>query len=174
MSATPTLAAVLPEGASVLVDTSVALAYLTGTEEVSPLAIELFDRCLATGRNPGALSAVTVTELLVRPFRAGPSAVSTAEGFLRHFADLRIVPVDYSTAREAARIRAAAALSAPDALIVAAHVVGGTDVLVTNDASWPRRLLGAGLDGSIIVVRDILAADRARVPPKRGSDKRIS
>jgi predicted nucleic acid-binding protein len=150
---------VLPAGTSVLIDTSVVLAYLTGTEAISPLALELFDRCLATGRNPGAVSAVTVTELLVRPFRAGGSAVSTVEGFLRHFADLGIAPVDYATAREAARIRAATGLSAPDALIVATHVVGATDVLVTNDASWPERLQGGG-HGSIIVVRDVLATRR--------------
>lgn len=150
------LTTVLPAGASVLIDTSVALAYLTGTEAISALAIELFDRCLATGRNQGALSAVSVTELLVRPFRSGPSAVSTVEGFLRHFADLRFVPVEYATAREAARIRAATGLSTPDALIIASHGAGGTDILVTNDASWPARVQAAGLDTSFIVFRDLL------------------
>jgi predicted nucleic acid-binding protein len=162
VNTTPSLTDVLPAGASVLIDTSVALAYLTGTEAISPLAVELFDRCLATGRNPGAMSAVSVTELLVRPFRAGSSAVSTIEGFLRHFAALRIEPVEYATAREAARIRAVSALSAPDALIVASHLVGETDVLVTNDGSWPTRLQGAGLDTAIIVVGDLMSG--ATVP----------
>lgn len=158
MSATLSITDVLPAGASVLIDTSVVLAYLTGTEEISPLAGELFDRCLATGRNPGAMSAISVTELLVRPFRAGPSAVSTVEGFLRHFADLRIEPVEYATAREAARIRAAAGFSAPDALIIAAHLVRGTDALITNDGSWARRLEKAGVHTSIIQVGELVAA----------------
>ncbi|MEJ7695560.1 MAG: PIN domain-containing protein [Candidatus Limnocylindrales bacterium] len=108
-------------------DTSVALAYLTGGEAISDLAIELFDRCLATGRNAGMLSMITVTELLVRPFRAGSAAVSTVEGFLRHFGDLRLAPIDYATAARSARIRAVAGFSAPDALIVATAVLGGID-----------------------------------------------
>ncbi len=155
MSADRSLTDVLPEGASVLIDTSVVLAYLTGTESTSALAVELFDRCLATGRNAGAVSAVTVMELLVRPIRAGPSAVATVEGFLRHFADLRILPVDYANAREAARIRAIAGFSAPDALIVAGLVTGHIDVLVTNDASWPARLQVALPGASICVLRDL-------------------
>jgi len=162
-----TMIEVLPKGASVLLDTSVVLAYLTGTEAVSGLATELVDRCLATGRNPGAISAVTVTELLVRPFRAGPSAVSTVEGFVRHFADLRILDVDYATARAAARIRAAAGLSAPDALIVAAFVVGRIDVLVTNDGSWPDRL-GAAISGAkLIVLEDLLAKSKSKPAPRQ-------
>lgn len=155
-----TLTEVLPEGATVLIDTSVVLAYLTGTEVISPLAVELFDRCLATGRNHGAISAVTVTELLVRPFRAGPSAASTVEGFLGHFADLRVLAVDYATAREAARIRATAGLSTPDALIVAAHLVGVTDILATNDASWPGRLRAAAIDTAITVFSGLSSVHR--------------
>ncbi len=158
MTAEPSLTDVLPEGASVLIDTSVALAYLTGTESISALAVELFDRCLATGRNVGTVSAVTVTELLVRPFRAGASAVATVEGFLQHFADLRVLPVDYATAREAARIRAVAGFSAPDALIVSGLVTHGIDVLVTNDTSWPARVELALPGSSICVLGDMLAA----------------
>ena len=156
MSGASSITGVLPAGTSVLIDTSVVLAYLTGTEAISPLAVELFDRCLATGRNRGSISAVSVTELLVRPFRAGPSAVSTVEGFVRHFTDLRIEPVEYATAREAARIRAVAKLSAPDALIVASHLVGETDVLVTNDGSWPDRLHGADLHTTVLVLGDLV------------------
>lgn len=132
----------VPVGASVLIDTSVVLAYLTGTEAISPLANEVFDRFLATGRNVGALSMITVTELLVRPFRAGAASVAIVEGFVGHFGNLQLVPIDYTTAREAARIRAATGLSTPDSLIAASFIVGGQDVLLTNDASWPKRLEG--------------------------------
>jgi predicted nucleic acid-binding protein len=142
----------IPAGASVLIDSSVALAYLTGTEAISPLATDLFDGCLATGRNPGALSAVTVMELVVRPFRAGPSAVGVVRGFLRHFDGLRLFPVDDVVATEAARIRALAGLWAPDALIVASFLVGGVDILVTNDASWPARLEAAAPGRAVVLV----------------------
>jgi predicted nucleic acid-binding protein len=134
-----TLAESIPPGASLLIDTSVALAYLSGTEPTSPVATQLFDDHLANGRESGALSMVTVGEILVRPFRAGPEAVAVAEGFLRHFAGLQLVDVDYAIAREAARIRASTDLRMPDALIVASALAIAADRLVTND----RRLATA-------------------------------
>jgi predicted nucleic acid-binding protein len=130
------LDAAIPAGASLLVDTSVALAYLTGTERTSRLATELFDAFVARGRNPAALSVVSVQEILVRPFRRGPGAVAVADGFLRHFAQLRLIDVDYAIAREAARIRAASGIRAPDALIIATASVAGIEIVVTNDRSW--------------------------------------
>lgn len=147
----------VPAGASIVIDTSVVLAYLTGTEAISPIASELFDRFLATGRNIGVLSMITVTELLVRPFRSGAAAVAIVEGFVRHFGDLKLVPIDYVTAREAARIRAATGLSTPDSLIAATYVVGGQDILVANDASWPARLEGVVEGRPILVLGDLLA-----------------
>ena len=160
----------VPAGASVLIDSSVALAYLAGSEQISPLATDLFDACLATGRNPGALSTVTVMELLVRPFRAGPSAVGVVQAFLAHFDGLRLFPVDDATAVEAARIRALAGFSAPDALIVATFLVGGFDILVTNDASWPTRLEAAASRRQIVVLGALTRAGgiSARAPRRGG------
>ena len=135
---TPLESAIGP-GASVLVDTSVVLAYLAGGETTSEAAEELFDRFVASGRNRAAVSAVSVAEVLVRPFRAGAAAVATAEGFLRHFAEIRLVDVDYDVAREAAR-SATTGLRTPDALIVASAVVARVDALVTNDRSWRERI----------------------------------
>ena len=131
----PTLAEAIPPGSSLLIDTSAALAYLTGTETASPAATELFDAFVATGRDRGALSTVTVGEILVRPFRAGQPAVAVAEGFLRHFAQLELIAVDYVIARRAAEIRAATHLRMPDALILASGMERAVDRLVTNDQS---------------------------------------
>lgn len=142
-----TMGSAIPPGASIVVDTSVALAYLTGTERTSEVAVELFDAFVATGRSTAALSVVTVQEILVRPFRGGPDAVATAEGFLRHFAEIRLVEVTYDIAREAARIRAISGIRAPDALIIATALVIRADILVTNDRSWLRmpELVAPGL-----------------------------
>ncbi len=137
-------------GASLLVDTSVVLAYLTGTEAASALADRLFDEFVATGRNPASLSTITVGEILIRPFRRGPAAVATAEGFLGHFGDLRVVAVDYDVAREGARIRALTNLSMPDSLIVASARILGVDLLVTNDRSWTAALASAVPDVTIL------------------------
>lgn len=162
MTRTSSIEDAIPAGASVLIDTSVALAYLTGTETISPLATDLFDGCLGTGRNTGAISTVTVMELLVRPFRAGPSAVGVVQGFLQHFDGLRLLAVDDVVATEAARIRALSGFAAPDALIVASFLVGDIDILVTNDASWPARLEVAAPGRAVVRVGDLVGAVRHR------------
>jgi predicted nucleic acid-binding protein len=127
------LAEAITPGATLLIDTSVAIAYLTGTESVSPAATQIFDDFVATGRDPGALSMVTVGEILVRPFKTGPSATAIAEGFLRHFSELELIPIDYEVAREAARLRADTDLRMPDALILSSALTSRAEVLVTND-----------------------------------------
>ena len=133
-------------------DTSVVLAYLAGGEKATDLAVELFDSFVGTGRNTAALSAITVAEILVRPFRRGPAAVATAEGFLRHFGDLRLIDVTYDVAREGARIRAQTDLPMPDALIVASASVAEIDLLVTNDHDWKSRLAKALPDLDVVVL----------------------
>jgi predicted nucleic acid-binding protein len=142
-------------GASLLIDTSVVLAYLAGGEPTSQAATELFDSMLATGRNRASLSMVTVAEILVRPFRRSQIAVATAEGFLQHFADIRLVPVTNDIAREAARLRAVAELRMPDALIVASALVAGVDAIVTNDRSWRSRLSEQVPEATIIELDEI-------------------
>jgi len=146
------LASAIAPGQSILVDTSVVLAYLTGGEKATELATRLFDSFVATGRNTAALSAITVAEILVRPFRRGSAAVATAEGFLRHFGDLRLIDVTYDVAREGARIRAETELPMPDALIVASASVAEIDLLVTNDHDWRSRLDEALPDLDVVVL----------------------
>ena len=55
--------------ASLVVDSSAILASLDGTERVSKAAAVIFDSFIATGRNLAVISAVSVTEALVRPIR---------------------------------------------------------------------------------------------------------
>jgi predicted nucleic acid-binding protein len=149
------LAEAIPADRSILVDTSVVLSYVAGGEHTTELATQLFDAFTATGRNPTAISAVTVAEILVRPFRAGPPAVSIAEGFLRHFGDLRLIDVTYVVAREAARIRAETDLPMPDALIAASAALADVDILVTNDRTWTTRLGPAVPEVSVVVLADL-------------------
>jgi predicted nucleic acid-binding protein len=131
------LEAAIDPGVSLVVDTSAILAYLDGTELVSDAAAFVLDRLIATGRNSAVVSAVSVTEALVRPLRArSASATGTIEAFLRSFPNLSIEPVTYEIAREAARIRAATALRTPDTLILATASVLGSGVVVANDDRW--------------------------------------
>jgi predicted nucleic acid-binding protein len=138
------------------------LAYLVGTEPTSQLATQLFDGFVAPGRNHAALSMVTVSEILVRPFQVGAGAVARAEGFLRYFGDLHLVDVDYDVAREAAWIRAESGLRTPDALILASAVVTGVDLLVTNDVAWNARAKALPSEIGFCVLADLAARGTSR------------
>lgn len=128
-------------------DSSAILAYLDGTESVSSVAAIVFDRLIGSGRNVAVVSAISVTETLVRPFRAGSaSAAGTVEAFLRSFPNLSIVPVTYEIAREAARIRAATALRTPDVVILATATTIRSAIVVANDGRWLGAIDRAGLD----------------------------
>ena len=141
------LEAAIPSRATIVLDSSAVLAYLDGGEAVSAAAAVVIDGFVASGRNLAVVSAVTVTEALVRPMRAGSaSATELVEAFLRHFANLRIEPVSIEVAREAARIRASTALRTPDATILATAVVTGAESVVTNDGRWATAVSGAGLE----------------------------
>lgn len=145
-----TLEASIPAGATIVLDSSAILAYLDGGEPVSPVAATVIDQFVATGRNEAVVSAVTVTEALVRPMRAGSaSAIELVDAFLRHFAGLRVEPVSYEIAREAARIRAVTALRTPDATILATAAVTGARSVVTNDGRWASAIDGADLEVSL-------------------------
>lgn len=148
---TAALAAAIPAERTLVVDASVTLAYLVGSEPLSPAAARLFDTCIGTGRNHAILSAVTVAELLVRPFRRGPAALAVAEGFLRFFGSIRIAEVTFELGREAARIRSTTGLPMPDAIVLATAVIHDADLVVTNDHAWPASVDGPR--GPILVVR---------------------
>lgn len=100
---------------------------------------------------------VTVQEILVRPFRTGTSAVAVAEGFLRHFAEIRLIEVGYEIAREAARVRAATGMRTPDALILATALVAPVDILVTNDRASAARAEAVAPGLRLCVLSDLLA-----------------
>lgn len=141
-----------------MLDSSAVLAYLDGGVQISGAATHVIDSLVRSGRNQGLISAVTVTEAFVRPFRLAKPAhadeagsggresgesetglsetIATVEDFLRNFPNLSIVPVDYAVAREAARIRALTGLRTADALVMATAGVSGAGVLVGNDERW--------------------------------------
>lgn len=126
----------------IVIDTSVLIAYLDGGEVFSGSATVLLDQLVAGGSHPAVISAVTVTECLVRPFRAGPPAVATAATFLGHFLNLRVRPIDDEVATEAARVRALTGLRTPDALVIATALVEGIATIVTGDGQWERAIEG--------------------------------
>lgn len=130
----------LPAGNRILLDSSVLAAYLDGGERTSALATELHDGLVRSGRNPAVVSMVSVMETLIRPLRRLPAAHGTVLAFYREFPNLVAAPVDLDVAAEAANLRVAFGLSAPDALIAATGLAAGVAHLVTNDRAWLARL----------------------------------
>jgi predicted nucleic acid-binding protein len=79
---------------------------------------------------------VSVVETLIRSMRRLPAAHAPVLAFYREFPNLVTAPVDLDVAAEAANLRVAFGLSAPDALIVATGLATGVSCLVTNDRPW--------------------------------------
>lgn len=138
----PSLLDALGSPGHIVIDTSVLIAYLDGGEVFSTPATVLLDQLVAGGSHPAVISAVTVTECMVRPFRAGPTAVATAATFLGHFPNVRVRPIDHEVAMEGARVRALTGLRTPDALVIATALVEGIATIVTGDGQWVRAIDG--------------------------------
>jgi predicted nucleic acid-binding protein len=170
---TTAIDAVIPAGVTVLLDTSAVLAYLSGAEPASAAAAAIIDGLVASGRNQAIVSAITVTEALVRPMRAvSPTAVRLVDDFLLHFPNLRVEPVTSAVAREAARIRAATAAPVPDALILATAVVASAAVVFGTDRSWPGVAKRAALATEIILLDRVSSVRRRRPRPNTATSSR--
>lgn len=98
----------------------------------------LFD-AVETGELGCLVSAMSVAELLIEPFRAGPAAVSAVDGFLRQPA-LGIAEVGEAVARGAAELVARARVRRlPDALIAATGLEYALPI-VTGDRRLARSM----------------------------------
>lgn len=152
-----TLEAALSAGQSLLLDTSVIVAYLRGTETASPVASHIIDEFLGSGRNPAVVSPVTALELLVDPLKRGDDNLyRNVLFFLTHSRHVRVPSIALREAHEAAVLRAGYGFKAPDALIIAAGQTAGAEHLVTNDAEWKRKLPTGSNHPSICYLADHL------------------
>ncbi|MBC8080169.1 MAG: PIN domain-containing protein [Gorillibacterium sp.] len=79
-------------------------------------------------------SAVSLTEILVKPIREGNLNLEKQYKLLfTHFPNLSIIPIDNSIAERAAYLRGIYGLKTPDALIVASAIAAGAELFITND-----------------------------------------
>jgi predicted nucleic acid-binding protein len=116
----------------------VLIYHLEGIAPYADLTEDLIAR-IASGRLEAIISAVTLTELLAKPYGAGDAGrVARIEAFWRSFPHLTLIPLDAEVARWAARLRGQYGLKTPHALIAATGLAAGADALVTNDAAWDR------------------------------------
>ena len=140
-----TLQHAIPPAASILVDSSVLIAYFNRHEATSRMAAHIVHEFVRTGRNGTIVSMITAMEVLVHPLLRGPGQVyQDTLDFLSTFPHLQAVPVDLAVAREAAVLRGRFRFAAPDALIIATGMVHEARHLLTNDAAWSTKLAPIG------------------------------
>ena len=82
-------------------------------------------------------SALTLSELLVRPRDEGEAAVRDHETTIRQIAT--ILPFDAACAPRYAAIRAGRTIKAPDAIQLACAATAGVDLFITNDDRLSRK-----------------------------------
>ncbi|MBZ0281625.1 MAG: PIN domain-containing protein [Anaerolineae bacterium] len=95
---------------------------------------------LIASRNMLAItSVITLTEVLSHPIRRGDQVVENAyRRLLTQTNELKLIPINYQIADQAAELRARYNLKTPDALQVSTAIHTGCDALLTNDLGLKR------------------------------------
>lgn len=122
----------------IALDTSAFIYHL----QANPIYIGLTDDIFAWLQRPkaeGVTSTITMTELLVHPYRdRNQQKADEIYGLLSTFPNLTWVPPSLEIADTAARLRARHGLRTPEALEAATAVHTGATGLITNDATFRR------------------------------------
>ncbi len=123
----------------ICLDSSALIAYLASEHPIS----DLVDLILTHAGAPVVISAVSLTEALVRPARAGDRFIlEQTRDALVALPRFAIVAFDERHAMETAVVRAHIALKLPDAAIVATARLADVYALIGNDRQCFNKLLG--------------------------------
>lgn len=132
------------------IDTPVFIYHIEAHPQYSSLTREIFSS-MENGKWVGITSAITLMEINVHPWKIGREDVARKyEALLVNFPNLSIVTIDRDVARIASQLRARFGVSPPDALQVAASLVAGAKLFLTND----RRLSSLQSLINIVVLDD--------------------
>lgn len=132
------LRAFLRRHTRIALDTSIFIYQLESNPRYVALTDAIF-RWLGRPASRAVTSTITMTELLVQPYREGDEhRVDQFYALLSTFPNLEWIAPDLPIADSAARIRAAHRLRTPDALQAATAVHAGATALVTNDPAFKR------------------------------------
>jgi len=85
------------------------------------------------------ISAITVTETLVRPMSASFSEGVAAQTALRNYPHLDVATLDFDTAVEVAHVRAVTKLKTPDAVVIGTAIAHQVQAIVHADGDWARK-----------------------------------
>lgn len=121
----------------VALDTQVFIYFIEEDDRFLPLVKPLFE-AIDDGALPAAVSALTLMEVLVVPYRNGNAALADRyDAFLTNSRGLRFIDIDRSLLKTAAQLRATTRLKPPDAIQVAAAIAGDCQAFLTNDRKIP-------------------------------------
>ena len=135
-------------------DTSIFIYHLEANPIYVPLTNTVFEN-LEAGKFQGVISAITLMELTVLPWRMGHENVAREyEAVLVNFPNLSIVDIDRDVARLSAKLRADFNVTPADALQVAASLQAGAKAFLTND----KRLSNLQTVIEILILDDFVIA----------------
>jgi predicted nucleic acid-binding protein len=134
------------------VDTAVFIYFIEENERFLPAIAPVFGAA-DSGKLQLVVSALTLLEVLVVPYRAGDAALAQRyEAVLTRSRGVRMIDLTRDHLRLAAQLRAATGVATPDALQLAVSLAAGCSAFLTNDRRLPTvpglRIVQLGAYGS--------------------------
>jgi predicted nucleic acid-binding protein len=127
---------VLGDQKLLFVDTNIIIYLLDNHPRYGELAMAVLE-AIEAGQAVAVTSVLTLAEVLTKPARVGNErAMQDYELYLTNFPNLKLVAVDQTVARTAARLRALYPLKMPDAIQLATAQLAVVDAIITNDKQW--------------------------------------
>ncbi|MBM3790518.1 MAG: type II toxin-antitoxin system VapC family toxin [Acidobacteria bacterium] len=118
-------------------DTPPFIYFIEEHKEYLAIVRPLF-AAMTEGRLRGVVSALTLLETLVLPYRSGNAALAGHyEGFLTRSSGLRMHGITVDVLRAAAQLRAVHNIRTPDAIHLATAMIARCPVYLTNDRNLP-------------------------------------
>ena len=123
---------------SVCIDSSGLIYHLEIIKPYDILTKVLIEK-IAGGEIFCNISALTITELLAKPYRLKDySQISVFEGFISSLPNTKIQPVDYNIAKFAASLKGEYSLRTPDSIMLSTSLVTSSKAFITNDISLKK------------------------------------
>jgi len=119
------------------IDTAIFIYFIEENSRFLPLIVPVFSAA-DSGNVELVVSALTLLEVLVVPYRAGNVAFAQRyESLLTRGRGVRMVDLTRNHMRLAAQLRSAMGIATPDALQLATALAAGCSSFLTNDRRLP-------------------------------------